>query len=214
MRRRLGFLTAGVLISGGVLLFPAHALGAATASGCSGTAVSFDADGHELDRVAAPGAGGTSDDPFEVDPEGSVKWEASASPAVPDDGTWKVETKSTPKLSFGGDGGLDQSSGTEELKDHLVVDIPLIGETRVASGKFFVEVVVEGGAVTCTMSGYVEINGSPIGTPIFWAGVILGALGLVLAFTATPTAKATAAGSAASAPPPAQQQPPPAPDPT
>ncbi|MEX1008737.1 MAG: hypothetical protein WD271_12950 [Acidimicrobiia bacterium] len=234
MRHRFGFLTAGVLIAGGVLLLPAHALGAATASGCKGTAVSFDADGKKLDTVTAPGPGGTSDNPFEVDPEGTVKWEASAAPAVPDDGTWTVETKSTPKLSFGGDGGLDQSSGTEALKDHLVVDVPIIGETRVASGKFFVKVVVEGGGVTCTMSGYVKINGSPLGTPIFWGGVILGALGLLLAFTATPTATAGAtaggagatAGGAGSAPAPEpapepvegspewDEPPPPAADPT
>jgi hypothetical protein len=193
------------------------AAGAADATGgCRGTATSFDADGGQLDRVNAPGDGGTSDDPFRVDPEGRVVWQASANPPIT--GTWSVETKSTPKLSFGGDGGLDEDGGTEALKDHLVVDLPLVGETRVASGKFFVQVVIEGGGTSCTFSGYVEITGSPLGTPLFWGGVVLAGLGLVLAFTATPTALAASAAGAQGAPGldepplPADESPPPPPD--
>jgi hypothetical protein len=142
-------------------------------------------------------------------------WQASASPPI--SGTWSVETKSTPKLSFGGDGGHDQDGGSEELKDNLVVDQPLVGETRVASGKFYVEVVIEGGGASCTFAGYVEITGSPLATPLFWGGVVLAGLGLGIAFTATPTAVAAAAGAGPAAapglddapPPPADDEPPP-----
>jgi hypothetical protein len=203
MRGRTGFVAAGLVIFG-VLLLPASALGAAEASGCSGSATSFDADGKKVDTVTANpggGSGGTSSDPFEIDPEGTVKWEASADPPIPE-GTWSVETKSTPKLSFGGDGGLESDSDTETMSDHLVVDVPLLGETRIASGKFYVKVVVEGPGGTCTFAGYVKIGGSPLGTPLFWGGLILGVIGIVLAFTATPTATATAgAGPTAEGPP-------------
>ncbi len=204
MRVRAGLAAVGVLGAAAWTVLPAVAAGAATASGCKGDATSFDADGKQLDTVTAPGNGGTSGDPFEVDPEGTVKWNATADPEIPDDGSWSVETKSTPKLSFGGDGGLSDDSGTENLKDHLTLDVPLLGETTLASGKFYVKVVVEGGGATCTFTGYVKINGSPLGTPLFWGGVILGVGGLVLAFFATPTATAGAPAGAAtegSAPP-------------
>jgi hypothetical protein len=216
VRRRAGFIAAGLVVGAVASFGHLSAAGAAEATGgCRGTATSFDADGRQLDRVNAPGEGGTSDDPFRVDPEGRVAWQASADPPI--SGTWSVATKSTPKLSFGGDGGLDEDGGSEELKDHLVVDLPLLGETRVASGKFFVQVVIEGGGNSCTFAGYVEITGSPLGTPLFWGGVVLSGLGLVLAFTATPTA-AVAAGAAPAPgldeppPPPADDSPPPPPD--
>ena len=210
MRVRAGLAAVGVLGVAAWTVLPAVAAGAATAtSGCKGDATSFDKDGKQLDTVTAPGEGGTSSNPFEVDPEGTVKWNATADPAIPDGGTWTVETKSTPKLSFSGDGGLSDDSGTENLKDHLVVDVPLLGETRVASGKFYVKVVVEGGGASCTFSGYVKLNGSPLGTPLFWGGVILGVGGLVLAFFATPTATAGAPAGAAPEPsaPPADTPP-------
>jgi hypothetical protein len=174
--------------------------------GCRGTATSFDADGRQLDRVNAPGEGGTSDDPFQVDPEGHVVWQAGANPPI--SGTWTVETKSTPKLSFGGDGGLDQDGGSEELKDHLVVDLPIVGDVRVASGKFYVEVVIEGGGESCTFAGYVEITGSPLETPLFWGGVVLAGLGLGVAFTATPTAAAAAGATGTTAAPGLDDAPP------
>jgi hypothetical protein len=197
VRVRAGLAAIGVLGVAAWTVLPAMAAGAATASsGCKGDATSFDADGKQVDTVTAPGNGGTSGNPFEVDPEGKVKWNATADPAIPDDGTWTVETKSTPKLSFSGDGGLSDDSGTENLKDHLTLDVPLIGETRLASGTFYVKVVVEGGGASCTFAGYVKINGSPLGTPLFWGGVILGVGGLVLAFFATPTATATATAGA------------------
>ncbi len=216
MRRRAGYIAAGLAVGAAALFGQVSAARAADATGgCRGTATSFDADGKQLDQVNAPGDGGTSDDPFQVDPEGHVVWQASANPPIR--GTWSVETKSTPKLSFGGDGGLDQDGGSEELKDHLVVDLPLVGETRVASGKFYVEVVIEGGGASCTFAGYVEITGSPLATPLFWGGVVLAGLGLGVAFTATPTAVAAAAGAGPAAapglddapPPPADDAPPP-----
>jgi hypothetical protein len=212
-RVRAGLAALGALGVAAWTVLPAAAAGAATASpGCKGDATSFDADGKQLDTVTAPGSGGTSGDPFQVDPEGTVKWNATADPSIPE-GTWSVETKSTPKLSFGGDSsGLDDDSGTENLQDHLTLDVPLIGETRLASGKFYVKVIVEGGGASCAFSGYVEIKGSPLGTPLFWGGLILGAGGLVLAFFATPTATA---GAPAAAPEsaPAPGEPPPVDEP-
>ena len=205
-RARAAALAAGVVASAALAFLPSPA-GAAEADGCTGSATSFDADGKKLDTVSAPGSGGTSGDPFEVDPNGTVDWEASADPAIPDSGTWAVATQSTPKLSFGGDGGLEtDDSGTEILKDHLVVDVPILGETRIASGKFAVEITVEDGGNTCTFSGYVKIGGSPLGTPLFWGGVILGIGGILFALFATPTSTAASSaasgGAAASAPPP------------
>lgn len=201
-RARAALVAAGIVATTALAVLSPPA-GAAEADGCTGSATSFDADGTQLDTVRAPGDGGTSGDPFEVDPEGTVEWEAQASPAIPDSGSWSVGTQSTPQLSWGGDGGLSEDSGTEDMSEHLVVDLPILGETRVAAGTFAVEITVEGDGATCTFSGYVKIGGSALGTPVFWAGLLLGALGVLMALLATPTATASSAaagGAAGSAP--------------
>jgi len=51
-------------------------------------------------------------------------------------GTWKVETDSTPKLSFAQRRARSTESGSENLREHLTVDVPLLGRVRVASGTF------------------------------------------------------------------------------
>jgi hypothetical protein len=45
----------------------------------------------------------------------------------------------------------------------------------------------------------VKITGSPLGTPLFWAGMILGIGGIVLALFATPTATGSAAATTTAA---------------
>ena len=200
VRGRGALIAAGVIATATLTFLPSP-VGAADATGCSGKATSFDANGKQVDTVSAPGNGGTSGNPFEIDPEGTVKWEATATPAVPHGAGWTVGTQSTPKISYSGDGGLDTDSGTENMSDRLVVKVPLIGETRIVSGTFAVDITV---GDTCTFSGYVKISGSPLGTPLFWGGMILGVGGLILALFATPTATSSAgaaSGSAASAAP-------------
>ena len=187
MRKSIGVL-AGAAFAAITLAGLASPAGAANATGCSASAESVDAGGHRVDRVTAPGNGGTSDHPFEVDAEGKVSWEASGTPPI-SSGRWKVETDSTPKLSFSGNGGLEaQKSGTENLRDRLTVDVPLLGRVRVASGTFKANVVVNGSGGTCTISGYVKISGSPLGTPVFYVGAVLGLLGLLALFASMPTA--------------------------
>jgi hypothetical protein len=206
MRKSMGVLACAALATIALAGFASPA-GAADATGCSGKASSFDADGKPLDTVSAPGKGGTSDHPFEVDAEGRVAWEASPGNSAISKGTWKVETDSTPKLSFSGSGGLEaQKSGTEALRDHLTVDVPLLGRIRVASGTFKAKVVVQGPGGTCTMAGYVKIGGSPLRTPLFYVGAALGVLGLLFLFGSMPTAvagsaSATSAAGASSATP-------------
>ena len=193
MRKSMGVLACAAFaaITLGGLASPA---GAADATGgCTAKATSVDANGKPLDSVKAPGAGGTSDHPFEVDADGKVTWSASGDVSG---GTWKVETDSTPKLSFGGDGGLEaDKSGTEALREHLTVDVPILGRVRVASGTFKANVVVEGGGKSCTFAGYVKIGRSPLGTPLFYVGALLGLLGLLGVFKSMPT---TAAGAGTS----------------
>ena len=161
------------------LVFAAPSAGAANADGCSGSGVSFDGDGLQIDSASAPGRGGTKDDPFDVTSDGEVQYDYDVQSPVAG-GTWKVkiDTGLFP-ISFGGDvsDSSEQSgSGVEQLKDRLQVGgfAPLTGLLKVD-----IEATGPSGG-TCTVSGWLKIHDSVFTTPAFYLALIFFVFGLLL----------------------------------
>lgn len=174
-RPRTAIMIAVAALSLGL---PASAASAAQADGCSGEVVSRASDGAELDRAAAPGAGGTSDDPFTIDGQGTVDWRGQTD-AVITDATWSVTIMGLPFLrgSFDNADGLTSNEGTTDLSSLPgPVSWFLKGDVVIpVSGS------ITGTGGTCTGSGFIGGTGSPTSSPIFYAGVVFVAVGALLA---------------------------------
>lgn len=165
---RVVLAASGALLA--VLLLGAPA-SAAEVSGCQGTAQSFDAAGQPVDMVAGPGAGGTKADPFTVDPDGVVRYSGTTTDVL-QNGRWKVE------VGFGFDisgrvtnaSGQNSWSDEEKVSDRLPFDAP---------GLYHVRFTVSGapGTTSCTGSVWVEVDGSPVFTPVWIGGGVVFLLG-------------------------------------
>jgi hypothetical protein len=153
--------------------------GAASASGCNGTATSQKGSGGRLDQAAAPGAGGTSDHPFEIAYDGSVSYRATTDDAL-EGGSWNVKSS---VFTFGGDvGGTDTSqSGTEKISDHVPFTVPGLYKVTITAGA--------PGKTTCSVTGWIRIIDSPVGSPLWIAALVMIVLGIPLLYFAMPTAK-------------------------
>ena len=158
-----------VIVSLGAAVLPANG---AVSTGCQGMAKSFDEQGRLVDRVTAPGPGGTQDNPFAIDPDGRIDW-AGSTDAVITDGTWEVATIG---LSFGGD--MDNSdkknaySGTVAIGDDPALNLPL---QLILSGNSTVRVdgALSGDGGNCTGFGYITGVGGAAFTPMWWTALIL-----------------------------------------
>ena len=183
MRRLLAWAGLSALGFAVLMTIAAAPAGAASASpgSCSGNATSANSGGKQLSKVAAPGAGGTKSDPFEITTDGSVDYTYKLGGDVAG-GTWKVVLLGP--LSFSGDisdTAASSGSGSEALKKHFQVGglAPLVGLIKA-------DVVVENkdGSTVCTYSGWIKIGGSILETPVTYAAVVLVGLGGLLAFGA------------------------------
>jgi hypothetical protein len=150
---------------------------AADATGCSGSAVSFNANGDIVDEVAAPGPGGTQAEPFVVDPAGSVAWKGSTDTVITD-GTWRVTVGGFPFRSgdFANDDGVRKAAGIQEMSA-----LPGPVQALLTDGmKVPVAGSVTGSGGSCTAEGYITGTAAWTGSPVFWAGSGITVLSLLL----------------------------------
>lgn len=179
MTTKIRSLIAAAVLAAGLLVTMAAPVGAAEASGCSGSGVSFADDGGRLDTAAAPGRGGTKEDPFDVVSDGQVKYTYDVDAPVAG-GTWKVKINTgLVPISFGGDisDSSDQSGrGVEYLEEHLQVGgfAPLTGLLKVD-----IEATGPSGE-TCIVSGWLELHDSVFTTPLFYLALVMMLLGIFL----------------------------------
>jgi len=157
------------------LLLPATA-GAFPLSGCTLTLTSTDASGAAFDTAAGGGAGGSMDDPFLVDWDGSVRWEGTTEAQVITDTAWQVDVFYLPTPLRGGD---PNAAGDQQGSDDL--DVSATAPFRLA-GLFFVSGSMSGDGGSCSGSGWFKIAGDPIGTAPFGAGIGAVLLGLGLLY--------------------------------
>jgi len=178
MRRLLAVMGLAGLGFGSLLMLAGPA-GAASASGCSGSATSFDSSGSALDKVSAPGAGGTKDNPFEVNPDGHVKHNYNVKSDIAG-GKWDV--KLLGPVKFGDDISATSSNtggGDEAMSSYLKPGgIPIL----VGLIKADVEIKNKAGNTVCTYSGWIKIGGSVLESPIFYLSIIFVLLGLLFGF--------------------------------
>jgi hypothetical protein len=170
--------------------------------GCTLDLSSTDASGAALDGASgAPGGGqgGTQDDPFIVDWDGTVSWTGSSGSQVFMDHSWQVSVFGIPTPLRGGDpndGGDTTADGSTGVSENAPIEL---------TGVFNVSGDINGAdGAHCDGSGWFKLNGNPLTTIPFWIAVVVAVAGLLLLLGARPTATVAAAAPGASAyePPP------------
>lgn len=179
MRMGSGRRAALAAVIGAVLLVPltTSAL-AADATGCSGSAISFDADGIPIDNVKAPGEGGTQADPFLIDLDGEVAWVGSTS-TVLTDATWSVNAGGIPILSgeFANEEGKTKDAGRLSMSSTLPGPVAALlkgSQVVPVSGS------IVSAAGTCEGSGYISAGLPAFGTPMWITAIVLIVISLLL----------------------------------
>jgi hypothetical protein len=194
--RRSGRLVAAAIAT--TFLMVPVAL-AADATGCSGEATSFDTAGIPIDTAAAPGEGGTREDPLDILWAGTIEWSGSTDEVL-QDGSYKVAVAPvrggvlveaivggiTSRLpGFSGD--VDNASGKQEASG-TVSPADVTGRATFLTGTYAVDWTVTGQAGQCTGSGYVKITDNPRGSVVWWVAltlIVLGILGFASALPRT-----------------------------
>lgn len=150
-------------------------------STCTLSVTSMDASGAVLGTATGGGTGGTRDDPLLVDPKGTVSWVGTTGGSELTDTSYHVEIFGVPTPLQGAakdDGPRASSEGSVNLGDILPFDVV---------GLVYVSGALEvGGAPYCEGSGWIELQGDPVGTPGFVGGAGLALVGLATALASTP----------------------------
>lgn len=144
-------------------------------STCTLSIASTDASGGDLDTAQSGAADSTQSDPFKVDWDGEVGYDGSTE-AVIKNYTYSVSVFGVPTPIRGGDTNDDENTDGSGS-----VGVAANAPFRVA-GLYYVSGEYKGEGGSCVGSGWFQLQGSPVGTIPWIAGivlVVLGALGLV-----------------------------------
>ncbi len=191
MRRSI----VAVAVVAGATLAAAGPAGAASASGCSGEASSVSSGGEPLDQVSAPGGGGTRSDPFTVEPDGPVSWDGQSDTVITD-GRWEVTSSLfSTSGTFDNDDEDQSSEGTKKMTDY----VPAL---LVLPGTYEVDVSVTGEGGSCAVTGFIEVDASPLASAWVIASLVLLPLSLLMLITGRPEALGALAAPADTPPSP------------
>lgn len=166
---------------------------AAEAEGCTAQAISYDKSDTVLDTAAAPGDGGTRDDPLDVVWAGPIDWSGTTEEVL-QDGTYQVTVTpanggvvlesiigslSSRAISgeFANEDAKTEREGTSSLANYSF-GVPLVAGTQ------SVEWSMTAAAGSCTGLGYITITDSPVSTVTWWLAlflIVVGAVGLLFA---------------------------------
>ena len=129
-----------------------------------------------MDKVTAPGKGGTAGDPFHIDVNGTIAWRGATS-AVIRDGSYNVTVSgfSVASGKFTNAKGNRTWNGTENVGKRLD-SIPVLGSlTKALDPTATVKVTysVTGQQGTCSGSVVMKIGGDPTFTPMWLASVVM-----------------------------------------
>jgi hypothetical protein len=171
MRRTIAVAT-GVASLAWFLLIAVPSMSAFPLTTCTLTVTSRDASGNVVSTASEAG-GGTRDDPFIVDPKGTVEWSGTTGGSPIANASYHVEIFGVPtplRGSASGDNPRSSASSVIDVGGILPVDL---------AGLIFVSGALEsGGSPVCEGSGWIKIAGDPVPTPGFVAGAALALVGL------------------------------------
>lgn len=142
--------------------------------GCTLDLSSTDASGAALD-TAGNGQGGTQDDPFIVDWDGTVSWNGSSGSTVFKNHSWHVDVFNIPTPLRGGDAnedGTTSANGSTGVSENAPFQF---------TGLYFVSGGISGDdGARCDGSAWLKLNGNPLTTIPFWIAVVIALIGLLL----------------------------------
>lgn len=167
--RRLAFIALPALI----LLLPAS-VNAFPLDKCTLTLTSYDASGNQLATATAGADDATQAEPFVADWDGTVAWTGTMGSQTITNHKWSVSVFNIPTPLSGGDANADgkkDGAGTIQVGENL--PFKLVGLVYV-SGQ------ISGTGGDCAGSGWMKLDGSPIGTIPFWVFLVLVVLGALL----------------------------------
>jgi hypothetical protein len=147
---------------------------------------SFDAEGEPLDTAIGDtdgGEGGTRNDPFLVDYDGTVRYEGDTADLLITDLTWSVDVFLIP-TPLRGDGPNEEEQTSAEGEIDVSSSLPI----RV-NGLFFVSGQVSGEGGACRGSAWVRMLSDPpetVTTVPFWIALLVIAAGLFVLWQARP----------------------------
>lgn len=173
--RRLAHVAATIGLAGLLsLLLVTPAFAFDLNGGCNLSLSSTDAAGAALD-TASVGQGGTQDDPFLVDWDGTVSWQGDSGSQVFTDHSWQVSVFGIPTPLRGGDpndAGETSSSGSTGVSENAPFQF---------TGLYNVSGDINGtDGAHCDGSGWFKLTGNPLTTIPFWIAVIVALIGLLL----------------------------------
>jgi hypothetical protein len=152
--------------------------------GCNLTLTSNDESGATVDTASGGsggGSGGTHDDPFVIDWEGTVSWSGDSGSLVFRDHSWQTFVFLVPIPVRGGDPNEGEDTTAEGAAD---VDQNAPFKT---SGLYYVSGVIDGAeGAHCDGSGWFKLDENAVETIPFWLAVLIAVAGLVVLYTARP----------------------------
>ena len=159
-----------------VMTLGATAASASPAKGCAGSASSFDGKGRALDKVTAPGQGGTEGDPFHVDVNGTIDWKGSTVGVIRN-GTYRVTVAGFNVAS----GKMKNADGNTSWSGHEDVGarldkLPVLGwltKKLDPTATLHVTYTVTGQGGTCSGTVVLKIGDDPAFTPLWLLSIVL-----------------------------------------
>jgi hypothetical protein len=172
-----------VLVPTLLMLLAGPATGFELNGGCALDIASTDVTGAPVDVATGPGAGGggTQDDPFLIDWDGTVNWQGSSGDQVFNNHSWQTYVFLVPTPVRGGDpNDEDDVVGTGSA------DVSANAPFRI-SGLYYVSGHIDGeGGTHCDGSAWFKLIGDPVSTFPFWLAILLAVAGAVLIATSGP----------------------------
>lgn len=173
-------LLAAVLTTVLSLVLASGAAAAELSEFCFVEAQSFAAGDEPIDFMAAPGAGGTLADPFDVELAGGVEWIAASQGPITNH-NWRVHVYGVP-IMFGGDENEEEDTEADGAVGvgEALAGIPITGLFQVSGS-------IEGEGGSCSGSAWIRLLGNPVFSVLSIVGYILTLLGLLTLFFSLPS---------------------------
>jgi hypothetical protein len=174
--RRIAALSLGTAAFLALGAGPASAV--AITGGCSGTATTLGKNGNTIQQVSAPDPKtGSRSNPVIVDGNGTITYQGDG-PVITNN-KWYIKVFGITVKSGGKKNGTRQThtAGQLKVKDYFKIKQP---------GLYYVEGKFSGTGGSCSGHAWFKVTGSPVGSPLWIAGIVLTGAGAAFVVFAYP----------------------------